>query len=309
MMSNMDCESLNEESITFGKYRGSNLSNVLKDRSYCKWLLNQEWFQSSYEYLYNRINEYKPREYFINRDEIITTDFISSYEFFNLRSEVDLPLTDNEKVCYKFYSDQIELLKQKILNSNSDNKFDIKAPRGWLKLFEDQTGMKREEFKEFLKSYDLPNIPYIVERIKSEGGIEYKGARSFLIAKENSIAQEDYWERILKAAYGEDIGAQFKFKNCIFDFINIPTNTIFECKLGLKDFNEVQHEKYKITLGEYRIIYLIGRDVVIDIHNRKVYSEKEVSISNNSNFLETLIVDYEFIQVEDICLIFGNLFL
>ena len=36
-------------------------------------------------------------------------------------------------------------------------------------------------------------------------------------------------------------------KNCIFDFINIATNTIFECKLNIKDFNDEQFKKYKLT--------------------------------------------------------------
>ena len=61
----------------------------------------------------------------------------------------------------------------------------------------------------------------VKEDIKKEGGIEYKGAKSFLIAKKNSQNQENFWEQILKEKYGEDIGTQFKYENCIFDFINI----------------------------------------------------------------------------------------
>jgi len=54
----------------------------------------------------------------------------------------------------------------------------------------------------------------------------------------------------VKEKYGEEIGTQFKYHNCIFDFINISTNTIYECKLGLKDFNEDQHDKYKLDLSQ-----------------------------------------------------------
>ena len=58
--------SLEKTSITFGKYKGTTLSRVLRDQDYCKWLLEQEWFQSNYEFLYNRVKEYKPESYFLN---------------------------------------------------------------------------------------------------------------------------------------------------------------------------------------------------------------------------------------------------
>ncbi len=57
---------LDQDSITFGKYKGLKLSAVLRDRSYCDWLLEQEWFQTNYEYLYNRVQEYDPKTYFLN---------------------------------------------------------------------------------------------------------------------------------------------------------------------------------------------------------------------------------------------------
>ena len=56
---------LTSDSITFGKYKGFTLGHVLKDRGYCSWLLEQDWFQNGYEYLYNRIKEYKPLVYFL----------------------------------------------------------------------------------------------------------------------------------------------------------------------------------------------------------------------------------------------------
>ena len=40
------------------------------------------------------------------------------------------------------------------------------------------------------------------------------------------------------------IGTQFKYQKCIFDFICIPKITIYECKLGLKDFNEEQFKTF-----------------------------------------------------------------
>ena len=43
-----------------------------------------------------------------------------------------------------------------------------------------------------------------LERVKKEGGIEYKGARSFIIAKDRSLKQEGWWEEILKSKYGEE---------------------------------------------------------------------------------------------------------
>ncbi|MBZ5782277.1 hypothetical protein, partial [Klebsiella aerogenes] len=75
------------------------------------------------------------------------------------------------------------------------NPFDIKAPSSWLKDFEKKTELNRDVFKEFLASYSLPNIPYIIEDIKKVGGIEYKGAKSFIIAKNNSLKQEEFWEK------------------------------------------------------------------------------------------------------------------
>lgn len=185
---------LNNDTITFGKYKNSVLQDVLKDRSYCKWLLNQEWFQTSYEYLYNRVNEYDPKIYFQNPVEV-ERDFISSYIYFNLTScdKLQLELNEKEQICYIYYLKMISELKEKIQNrieNREVNPFNIKAPVNWLKRFEKETDITREEFKEFINSYELPNIPYIMKDIKKEGGIEYKGGDSFKIAKKRSVEQE-----------------------------------------------------------------------------------------------------------------------
>ena len=59
--------SLNSDTITFGKYKNGTLHQVLKDRSYCVWLLKQEWFKNNYEYLHNRVQEYEPLVYFFQK--------------------------------------------------------------------------------------------------------------------------------------------------------------------------------------------------------------------------------------------------
>ena len=52
-------EILSPDTITFGKYKNGTLQQLLKDRSYCTWLLQQEWFQTNYEYFHNRVQEYE----------------------------------------------------------------------------------------------------------------------------------------------------------------------------------------------------------------------------------------------------------
>jgi hypothetical protein len=264
--------------ITFGKYKDKYISDILKDRKYCSWLISQEWFKNNYEYIYNKVLSWKPSTYFMNLPEynfekkMDEKHFLENYHYFHLTplNNLKISLTEEEKNCYKFYLETIENLKNQI--GNNINPFDIKAPTSWLKKFEEKYKIQREKFKQFLESYELKNIPYIIEDIKKCGGIEYKGARSYLIAKENSVVQEHFWEKLLKKYYGENIGTQYKFKNCFFDFINISKNTLYECKLGIKDFDKKQYEKYLSTLGTFNFIYLIGNDCVIDIQNKTVYS-------------------------------------
>jgi hypothetical protein len=309
----MSEKNLDNETITFGKYKGKSLEFILKDRSYCKWLVKQDWFKNSYEYLFNRVNEYDPLIYFFNNPKGDT--FLETYEYFNLKENIELNLSDNEKKSYEFYSDMINLLKNKIKNrENEDNIYDIKAPVKWLLTFEKKYSLKREVFKEFLSSYGLLNIPYILERIKKEGGLEYKGAQSFKIAKSRSEKQEKWWEEILKEKYGENIGTQFKYENCIFDFLNISTNTIFECKLGLKDFNEEQHTKYKLILDKFRIIYLISNDCVINLERKCVYTNnpdkyalyfRNVYKMLKPSYLDSLIIDFTIIEIEQLDTLFG----
>ena len=269
---------LNIDTITFGKYKNKTLKDMLKDRKYCKWFLNEPEFKTKYEYIYNKVKEYEPRIYFLPIQELIDSgDFLDRYIYFNLTpiDKLAVNLTDNEKKCYKFYLSTIAQLKQKIIDRIEDaqeNPYDIKAPTKWLQKFESYYNLKREEFKEFINTYDLPNIPYIIEDIKKEGGIVYNGANSFNIAKERSGEQEKFWEKILKEKYGEDIGVQYKYENCIFDFLNISANTIYECKLNIKDFSEDQYKKYLLVLNKYKIIYLIDRDCIIDINNKVIYT-------------------------------------
>ena len=311
---------LTTESITFGKYNGFTLGHVLKDRNYCNWLLEQEWFQNDYEYLYNRINEYDPTIYFLIKDKGDPNEFLDSYQYFNLVGveNVELPLSNSDKICYEYYIQMIQRFRNDILirmENDEENPYDIKAPTKWLQEFERLCGIPRIEFKNFLSAYELPNLPYIIERIKKEGGIEYKGAQSFLIAKARSVEQEKWWEDVLKSKYGESLGIQFKYKNCIFDFININTNTIFECKLGMKDFSEDQHTKYKLTLNKYRIIYLIATNAVIDMDKQTIYSNNisyyegyinKIPKLKSPSYLDNLIIEFNLVEIMDLPSLFGN---
>ena len=305
---------LDIKTITFGKYKNKTVEEILKDRKYCKWLIEQEWLKENYEYIFNRIKEYEPRKYFIG-DIVENNNFIDTYPYFNLLSENDvkLELTETEKTCYNFYLTSINDLKDKIIDrliECKENPFDIKAPTKWLKNFEIETKLSRDDFKDFINSYELPNITTIIEDIKKEGGLEYKGSKSFLIAKKNSEIQEHFWEEILKKIYSENIGSQFKYENCIFDFINIPLNTIYECKIGLKDFNEAQYVKYNLALNKYKIIYLISDDCVIVMDDKKIYTTNitkyllyqcNIPLLSKPSKFDELILDYKIEKVENIC--------
>jgi len=311
---------LTTDSITFGKYKGTTLGHVLKDRGYCKWLVDQDWFKDDYEYLYNRINEYDPTTYFLINDQGDPDEFLDSYKYFNLveMKDIALPLSDSEKTCYEYYLEMIQKLRMSIflrMENDEANPYDIKAPTKWLQEFERSKGIPRAEFKEFLSTYELPNLPYIIERIKKEGGIQYLGAKSFLIAKARSVDQEEWWENVLKSKYGEQLSVQFKYCKCIFDFINITTNTIFECKLGMKDFSTDQYTKYKLTLDKYRIIYLIGKDAVIDMEKGIIYSTnvlyyqeyiKKIPALKDPSYLDELIINFRLELILDLAVLFGT---
>jgi len=309
---------LNNDTITFGKFKGKTLQDILKDRPYCEWLLTQDFFQVNYEYLYNRVKEYDPKSFFLLKSNE-NQDFFHSYKYFNLLPlhQIKLNLTHTEQICYTFYLQIINELRIKIQNriqKQFQNPFDIKAPVKWLQKFENQYHISRNEFKSFINSYELPNIPYIIEDIKKQGGIIYKGAKSYNIAKQRSNQLEKWWEIILKQKYGEDLGTQYKYQNCIFDFINISTNTIFECKLALKDFNEEQHKKYLLTLGSYKIIYLIDKDCVINIQTKKIYTTNpdkytlyilQIPLKNQTTKFDDIIINYTIKKVKNLSNLFG----
>jgi len=307
--------SLDQDTITFGKYKDLSLSDMIRDRKYCSWLLKQEWFNEQYEYLYNRVKDHNPRVYFVRKphydfENSSLEDFLTNYEYFYLcpLEELKIELSEKEKICYSFYLSNIASLKQKIIDNigSTANPCNIKAPTSWLKKFEETHSISRDSFKEFLNAYDLPNIPYIVEDIKKMGGVDYKGAKSFIIVKKKSLEQENYWEEILKKHYGEDIGKQYKFRNCFFDFIRIKTNTIYECKLGLKDFNEDQHNKYLYTLGSFFVIYLIDRDCIVDLKDSLIYTtdpdkyEHYFQTLTNGGKFHNLVKNFPIIEISDV---------
>ena len=312
---------LNLNYITFGKYKDRDLNELLKDRKYCIWLIEQDWFKESYEYLYNSLKNYNPQSYFFPKskinDENIGDDIIGNYKYFNLTSidELEIKLTEKENFCYLFYLKMLNKIKNDIQNNillQKKNPFDIKAPSKWLKILEEEgkdLNIKREDFKEFMSCYELQNIPFIIEDIKKLGGLEYKGAKSFTIAKKRSSDQEKYWETIIKKKYNDTIGTQFKYEKCIFDFICIPKNTIYECKLGLKDFNEEQFNKYQSTLSKYNILFLIGTDCVINIDLETIYTNNiekyilyqcQIPLLKNISKFDELIFDFDIYEIEDL---------
>lgn len=304
--------SLTIDSITFGKYKDKTLTDVLRDRDYCKWLVKQEWFEKDHPYLYSKVQSYDPLSFFITENETNEADFLQTYKFFQLKESPDIELTANEIICYNFYRNQIQLLKRKITTrSGEDNPMDIKAPTKWLKQFETETELNRTELKTFLATFDLPNITSIVEDIKAAGGLEYKGAKAYLIAMSNSKTQEAFWEEKLKSLMNDRVSCQFKYKDCIFDFINIENKTIYECKLGLKDFNKEQAAKYALALDEFKIVYLIGTDCVIDTYTKEIRTTNpleyilyqcDIPLKTNATEFDELIYDFEIIPcgtVED----------
>jgi len=316
----MEKPELNINLITFGKYKDKYLENILRDRKYCKWLLEQDWFLSGYEYLYNKVKEYNPQKYFIkdkefeNKEKMSIEEFLDNYKYFNLidTDSLEIKLSPDDFLSYSFYLKMIDELKTRIkvrITKKDSNPFDIKAPSKWLQQFEKETNLKREQFKEFINAYDIPNITNVLEDIKKMGGIEYKGGKSFHIAKKRSNEQEEYWEKVLKEKYNEKIGTQFKYENCIFDFINISTNTIYECKLGLKDFNEEQYKKYLLALDKYNIIYLIGNDCVINMDMETIYTtdvkkyiiyQCNIPIMKNASKFDDIIFDYDIHEVDEL---------
>jgi hypothetical protein len=290
--------------ITFGKYKDGHLSDMLRDRNYCKWFLEQDFTLKKYEFIFNIVKDWNPLSLFYTKKaesvsaelHLTVPDFIQEYPYFNLNREIKddeiVILTNKEKMCYEYYLNMLKHIENEMISQNS---FAIKAPTKWLKKLEKDYNIPREDFKSFLASFDLPNITSIIEDVKKQANIDYKGAKSYIIAKNNSLIQEDYYEKLLKTKYGEKIAVQYMYENCVFDFFNVETKTIIECKLNLKDFNLSQYKKYeKINVN---IIYIFGREVVIDFGKRKIYHV------NGYNFIElegVVLDDFERICVESI---------
>ena len=304
--------------ITFGKFENRYLKDMLRDRKYCLWLKEQDWFKTNYEHLYNSILKYKPHEFFFKPPPPASADvggnFLEHYKYFHILplKDIGIALDDKEVKCYLFYIDMIDNLKKRIeirKLSKESNPFDIKAPVRWLLEFEKQTKIPRDEFKEFLYAYELPNITTIVEDIRKEGGLDYNGGKSYTIGKKRSAEQESYWGLKLKHKFGEEVSAQYQYQNCIFDFIHIPSNTIYECKLALKDFNEEQFVKYETIMNRYNLVYLIGYDCVINMDLETIYTtnmEKYVLYQCNIPTMKSIskfddiIFDYDISEIAEL---------
>jgi hypothetical protein len=287
-----------EDYVSFGKYCGMTIDVLLKDRSYCHWIIDQEWFKN-YSHLYKKVLEYDPKIYFIpeNYQETFHNpkDFINNFKYFNLTQPENLKikLPDFFLTTYKFYLNLIQNLKNSIIVrlNEENNPYDIKAPSKFIKKFEKETGLGKEVMKTFLYQYELPNILNILELIKKQGGLTYNGNKGWLIAKKRSEDQENWWESKLKKTFGDDkISTQFNFKGNCFDFIFIARKIIFEAKLGIKDFNLDQYKKYLETVKYYNIIYLIAKNTIIDIHNEIIYTQQDPEIflikQSNKKFSE-----------------------
>ena len=310
---------LKVDTITFGKYKGQALETLLRDRQYCGYLMTQDWFTDSYTYLSSRISAYDPLPSFIGDvSPKGSTLFVDVYPFFRLlpleevRSCLPLALTSVEGKCYVWYREAVLSLKTKIqdrLSSGVDDPYNIKTPPKYLQKFEKDTGLIRDDLQAFLSSFDLRNITLIIEDLKKEAGIDFKGAKGFLIARERSMKQEKFWSKILKEMFGDHLSEQFKLENCKFDFINIKTSTVFEAKLGFKDFNEKQYTKYKLILNKFRIVYLIAESTIIDLNNKVIYTtdygfviEHQVNIPLNdkATYLDEAIFDFDIEPVSSV---------
>ena len=282
-------ESLTKTTFPIGKYKGSDLSVVLRDRGYCKWLVTSHSdFETKYEYLYNRISEYDPLPQLI-AETIPTGRFVDDYKMFNLKNvtRINLDLTPTDIICFQWYSGVLADLRTRILErieNDHPNPYAIKAPTSLKKKFIKDTALDPSVLDEMTKAYDLPNIISVVMKdIKREAGIEYSGGSAFKIAKARSEHQEAYWETMLKIMYGESVDVQYEgVDKCIFDFINIESQTVFECKLGFTEFNMEQFKKYNSALKCYSIVYIVGNndtdirsdhhnDYVIDMVNQAIY--------------------------------------
>ena len=120
---------------------------------------------------------------------------------------------------------------------------------------------------------------------------------------------------MLKEVYGEDLSIQFKLNNSIFDALHIPSGTIFEMKLKIQNLNAKQFLKYKKALEEYKIIYLVARDCIIDIAKKTIYTTDldeyrvhmfEVTQKRTQTEFDLLLLDFEIKEVDDLKSLFGT---
>ena len=79
-------------------------------------------------------------------------------------------------------------------------------------------------------------------------------------------------------------------------------------KIDLKDFDKNQYKKYKVALDEFKIVYLIGKDCVIHLTTKHIYTtdlEKyQLYILNIPSlklpsYLDIMILEFEISKVED----------
>jgi len=86
----------------------------------------------------------------------------------------------------------------------------------------------------------------------------------------------------------------------------IKTNTLYECKLGIKDFNEEQYKKYLATLGNFSMVYLIGQDCIIDLKKETIfttrpeYYQKYFSSLTTPSKFDLLVQNFCIIELSDI---------
>lgn len=304
--------------LTFGQYKGIIVEDVcFQDKQYCQWFVYKSDLPLRYPFIANFMKSFLESNPFKIKKErfeagIEPEIFINRYCYFFLPELKEIPLSsliidfkDEEKVCYNFYKKVMNNFKNQIIERVIE-PFNVKLPKNWLKNFEDETKLSRDVLKEFLSRRNLPPITLILEEIKLLGGIEYKGNNGFKIATERSKTQEAFWEVLLKKYFKDEITIQHKFENCIFDFLNAKTKVLYECKLGLKDFNEKQYIKYKIALdNSFKIVYLIGEDCIVHVHDKKIFTSNQIKYkiyfaTKKKTKLDLIIENFEIIELKNI---------
>lgn len=305
-------DDIEENTIQFGIYKNKPITCLLKDRQYCRWLLTQDFFKT-YQYQYKIVSDYDPLKFFID-DSLSINECLKSYRFFKLivPNLLSIKLSAIETKCYQYYYDIIDAIKTqavKNFENDEDKIFDkVKTPTKYLKIFEEKYKLNKKNFLDFIVSHDLPNVTKVIEEIKLLDNILYKGNKSFIIAKQKSVEQEDKWFKILNAKYGDKISSQYKYKKCIFDFINITSNTIYECKLNIKDFKQEQFDKYNCVLKDFDIVYLFNTDCIVVMKDMKIYTtclekylfyQMNIPLSKKVSNFDKNIKDFEIVEMNE----------